>query len=82
MQLTVDVPDSAFSILRLDPQAFAEEMRVVAAASWYQQGRVSQEVAASIAGMNRTDFLLALARMGIDSFHVDLNELERELSRD
>ena len=82
MQLTVDVPDGAFSSLRLDPRAFVEEMCVVAAASWYQQGRVSQEVAASIAGMNRTDFLLTLARMGIDSFHVDLDELERELSRE
>ena len=56
-------------------------MRLAAAAVWYEQGKVSQEMAAKIAGMNRTDFLLALARMGKDSFKVDFDDLDRELSR-
>ena len=47
----------------------------------YQQGRVSQEWAATIAGMDRTNFLLALARMGKDSFQVDFDDLDRELAR-
>ena len=34
-----------------------------------------------IAGMDRTDFLLALARMGKDSFTVDFGDLDRELAR-
>jgi hypothetical protein len=38
------------------------------------------EIAKS-AGINRTDFLLALARMGRDSFTVDFEDLDRELSR-
>jgi predicted HTH domain antitoxin len=29
---------------------------------WYQKGEVSQEKAAQIAGLNRRDFLAALAR--------------------
>ena len=48
---------------------------------WYQQGRISQEWAARIAGMDRTDFLLALARMGKDSFTVDFDDLDREVAR-
>jgi len=36
--------------------------------------------AARIAGMNRTDFLLALARAGKDSFQVDFSDLDKELS--
>jgi predicted HTH domain antitoxin len=47
---------------------------------WYQQGRISQEWAATIAGMDRLDFLLALARMGKDSFQVDFDDLDRELA--
>lgn len=53
----------------------------LAAALWYQQGRICQEWAATIAGLARTDFLLALARMGKDSFQVDFQELDNELTR-
>jgi len=31
--------------------------------------------------MDRTDFLLALARMGKDSFAVDFDDLDNELAR-
>jgi predicted HTH domain antitoxin len=55
--------------------------RLPAAAVWYEQGKVSQELAARIAGLSRTDFLLALARMGKDSFQVDFGDLDRELAR-
>lgn len=78
--LTIQLPEDALAATRTDPEHFAQEMRFAAAASWYAQGRVSQEMAAFIAGLDRTDFLLALARSGQDSFHVDLQELKRELN--
>jgi predicted HTH domain antitoxin len=56
-------------------------LRLAAAAHWYQLGRISQEAAAEIAGLDRTDFLLALAKMGKDSFIVDFEDLDRELDR-
>ena len=79
--VTVQVPESVLAVLRNNPEEFASEMQLAAAATWYEQGRVSQEVAARIAGLDRTDFLLALARMGRDSFAVDFNDLDKELSR-
>jgi len=63
-----------------NPEEFSREMRLATAITWYEQGKASQEVAARIAGMNRTDFLLALARAGKDSFQVDFSDLDRELS--
>ncbi|WP_287293454.1 UPF0175 family protein [Moorena sp. SIO2C4] len=39
------------------------------------------EKAASVAGLNRRDFLAALAREQIDVFAVDFDDLERELNR-
>jgi predicted HTH domain antitoxin len=39
------------------------------------------EKAAMIAGLNRRDFLLELSAREIDVFHVDLNELETEVTR-
>jgi predicted HTH domain antitoxin len=79
--LTMELPDKVFAALRVSPDDFTKEMRLAAAASWYEERKVSQEVAARIAGMNRTDFLLALARMGKDSFQVDFDDLDRELAR-
>lgn len=79
--VTMELPEKVFTAMRFDPDQFAVEMRLAAAVFWYEQGKVSQELAARIAGMNRTDFLLALARMGKDSFHVDFVDLDRELVR-
>ena len=56
-------------------------MRLAAAIHWYKRGEVSQEKAAQVAGLDRTDFLLALAREGEDAFAVDLADLEKELQR-
>jgi len=75
------VPDKVFAALRVGPDEFTREMRLAAAASWYEQGKASQEVAAKIAGLTRTDCLLALAKMGKNSFHIDFEDLDRELTR-
>lgn len=79
--LTMELPEKVFAAMRVGPDEFTKEMRLAAAAAWYEQGKISQEVAARIAGMNRTDFLLALARMGKNSFQVDFNDLDMELAR-
>jgi predicted HTH domain antitoxin len=79
--LTIELSDEVFAAMRYDPDRFAREMRLAAAATWYEQGKISQEIAATFAGLNRTDFLLALARMGKDSFQVDFSDLDKELAR-
>jgi hypothetical protein len=79
--VTLDVPEAVLAVLRNNPDEFASEMRLAAAATWYEQGKVSQEVAARVAGLDRTDFLLSLARMGRNSFQVDFADLDKELSR-
>ena len=72
--------DEAFAAIRRSPSEFAEELRLAAAVHWYARGLVSQERAAQIAGLDRTDFLLALAREGVDAFVVDMDSLRRELA--
>ena len=80
--LELKLPDEAFSALRRSPDEFGREMRLAAAIHWYNQGVMSQERAAAIAGLDRTDFLMDLAREGVDAFHVDLDSLRRELADD
>ncbi len=76
------LPDGAFSALRRSPEEFGREMRLAAAMHWYARGVISQERAAEIAGLDRTDFLLALAREGVDAFVVDFDSLRTELADD
>jgi predicted HTH domain antitoxin len=79
--LTLELPDDVFSALRRSPEEFARELRLAAAIHWYERGQISQEKAAGIAGLDRTDFLKALAREGADAFVVDFEYLDRELER-
>ena len=79
--MQVDLPIEVFSALRRSPDEFIREMRIAAAIHWYGRGEISQEKAAQIAGLDRTDFLLELARARVDAFAVDINDLRRELGR-
>lgn len=79
--VTMEMPEKVLAALRFAPDEFVKEMKLAAAVTWYEQGKISMEVASKIAGLNRTNFLLSLARMGKDSFQVDFNDLDRELSR-
>jgi predicted HTH domain antitoxin len=79
--LTLELPVEVFSSLRRSPDEFGRELRLAAAIYWYQRGKISQEKAAQVAGLDRTDFLMALAREGVDAFVVDFNDLQRELER-
>jgi len=79
--LTMGFPETVFAAMRDNPRHFAQELRLAAAAFWYGQGKISQEIGACIAGLDRTDFLMALAKMGKDSFVVDFDDLDEELDR-
>jgi predicted HTH domain antitoxin len=81
MEITMKLDEDVLSALRRSPNEFAREMRLAAAVHWYERGEISQEKAAQVAGLDRTDFLLALAREGEDAFVVDFADLERELQR-
>lgn len=79
--VTMQLPEEVFSALRRSPDEFAREMRLAAAMLWYSRGMISQEKGAQIAGMNRAEFLTALAQNKIDVIAVDFDDLKRELNR-
>ena len=78
--ITLQFSDDIFSALRRSPEEFARELRLAAAILWYERGEISQEKAAQVAGLSRTQFLLELARTKSDAFVVDFDDLRRELS--
>lgn len=77
--LLIDLPEEVFSALKYTPSEFTQQMRLTSAICWYAQGKISQEKTALIAGMDRVDFLDALANEKIEVFSVDINDLKREL---
>jgi predicted HTH domain antitoxin len=79
--VTLELPEEVFSALRRSPEEFVREMRLAAAIHWYEHGEISQEKAAQIAGLDRTDFLLALTRERADAFVIDMEDLKHELDR-
>jgi predicted HTH domain antitoxin len=82
MTLTIELPDELYQVLRRSPSEVQKEVRLAMAIRWYSQGLISQERAAMVAGLDRTDFLKTLAREKVDAFHVDVEQLAREISRE
>jgi predicted HTH domain antitoxin len=81
LEITMQLDEDVLSALRRSPNEFARDMRLAAAIHWYKRGEISQEKAAQVAGLNRTDFLLSLAREKEDAFVVDFGDLESEIER-
>ena len=78
VRISIELDQSVFSALRQDPASFAREMRLAAAAKWYELGLVSQAKAAEIAGLSRAEFLTALARFGVSPFQYEADEIVQE----
>lgn len=64
----MEIPESALSALRQAPGEFASNMRLMASIKWYENGMLSQERAAELAGQSRRDFLLSLSHFGVSPF--------------
>jgi len=78
IQISIELPESAFSILRKSPEEFVKEMRLAASVKWYEIGMISQSKAAELAGISRAEFLNALDRFHISPFQESLEEITRE----
>jgi predicted HTH domain antitoxin len=80
--LKIEVPEGVLSALRQSPREAEKEVRLAAAIDWYRRGLVSQGKAAEVARIPRADFLDELAERKIETVHVDLEDLKREMEID
>ena len=82
IQITIELPEGAFSALGSNPDGFGQQMRLAAAVKWYEVRMITQSKAAEIAGVSRHEFLEALSRFEVSPFQVTLEELAEELARE
>ena len=71
-QLQISIPD----FLDLDTR----ELRLLLAASLYDQGRVSLGQGAEMAGLSKRAFMESLGGLGVSAFNQSPDDLERDLA--
>jgi predicted HTH domain antitoxin len=69
-----NLPDEIFASLDRDPNRVTADLRAAAAAKLYELGRVSQEVAAQIAGVSRTEFVAILSELRVSPMQESADE--------
>ena len=79
--LELEMPDTAFSALRVAPAEFGKALRITAAVKWYEVGLVSQGKAAEIAGVSRAQFVDELGRRGVSAIQEEMEDLKVSLQR-
>jgi predicted HTH domain antitoxin len=78
--VSVEYPADVRRTLREGKEEFAQELKMLAAVKLYELGKISSGKAAALAGLDRTDFLLALGRYRVSVFNYTDDEVEREIA--
>lgn len=77
----IEIPEDLLAITGKTSEEFARDARFLLAAKLFELGRMTSGQAARLSGMNRADFLLALAEVGISMIQTDVGDLREELAR-
>lgn len=78
-QVTVEVPDHAFSLFGGDESRFSREMYEAAVVQWYDEGRISSGKGSELLGISRAGFLELLFRHQVSPFQYTPEELAEDL---
>ena len=79
-RMIVDYPADVRRTLRVGKEEFAQELKMLAAVKLNELRRISSGKAASLAGLDRTSFLLALGRYRVSVFNYTVDEVDHEIA--
>jgi len=78
--VSFQVPETVFGALGREPDEFIQEMRIAAAVKWYELENISQDQAAEIAGITRSEFINVLSRYKVSVWQYKAGEIAEELA--
>lgn len=78
--ISFEVSADLLASLKIGASALREEIRLIAAISYFQDKKLSLGKAAQLAGLNRLTFMDILTQRGIVIFDFDPSDLEIELA--
>lgn len=79
-QLTIPYSDDLLLSLKLNPENFEAEAKLLLAVKLYELDRISTGMAAQLAGMERVAFMFELAKFNLSPIGVDPDELEGDFA--
>jgi predicted HTH domain antitoxin len=80
-EVVLEVPDDMLVALKLTPERFRDEVRLVAAVKLLALGRLSTGAAARLAGLPVPVFLARLADYGVATFRMTEAEIREDAQR-
>jgi predicted HTH domain antitoxin len=78
-ELTIRYGDDLLASVGMSAPRFEEEAKLLLAAKLYELGRVSSGQAASLCGLTRVGFLLALNRLGLPASNLALEDVGEDV---
>ncbi len=78
--MTLELPETAFSALRLSPDEYLVEMKRAAAVKWYEMRKISQGKGAELCGVTRAGFLRILSDYRVSILQDNEETLAGELA--
>lgn len=77
-RIMLDIPDDPLLALKLSPDGMGEALRVAGAVRLFALRQLSSRAAVQPAGVSRTVFLIKVAEYGVDTFHLNEEQLGQE----
>lgn len=77
--LTLEIDEKLLESMEMTPAEFDREFKFLALAKLYEMGKISSGRAARLCGMERVDFLLSLARVGVPMSNLRPEDLDQEM---
>lgn len=78
--ISIDLPESALTILGKTPKDLGREILVAAVVKWFELGTISQGKGAEILGISRAEFLDVLSDYRVSAWQYTKEDLDEELS--
>jgi predicted HTH domain antitoxin len=78
--VSFEIPSDLLASLKMGPNTLGQQIRVLAAVTYFKEKKLSLGKAAQLAGLNRLVFMDVLTDQGLVMFDFDEAELDAELA--